>query len=434
MNPSPSSCRRETDQTAVVSGIVHAPGLPPASMENFSFGFVSMEFLQRLGYQGTFEELRIVSYKDRFDLQAMKTMAADIRALLAKSGYEVVRTDVPKPGKHPHADQLSSLLFLLQAFAFISLLGACLIIINLMNFIISRQSGQIAIMKTVGGRTGEIALPYFFYIFLLSMGAIILSFPHFDADEQWIYLLCGEHLNFDIASYRVPNWVPVAQVVVGLVVPLLSAAQPIYKYCSMKIKDGLNEQIAPINPKKEFLKNPWFRNNVGITLPISNLMRKKVRTGLAILALVAGGVLFMTSQNIIASIDNTVQENLSTIKWDFETRLSGANRQQIHRGRGQSGCRPGKCGSMGRRQRLFQDRCGIHLGKLPVENCPERTKMADLAGINAAPNAIVVNQVVAEEELWLHVNQKAVLQVGDVQMTVLVGGIITELPRFPPST
>lgn len=418
------------EKTAKISGIVHAPGLAPASMENFSYGFVTMSFLKQLGYEGTYNELSLVSYENRFDLPAMKAMAADVKTLLSDNGYEVIRTDVPKPGRHPHADQLSSLLFLLQAFAVISLLTASLIIINLMNFIISRQSKQIAIMKAVGGKTRDIILPYYFYILFLSVGAIMLSFPISNALSRLYTKFAASILNFDILSYAVPNWVIIAQVVVGLLIPILSAAQPIFKYCTINIKDGLNEQIAAVKIKKESIKKPLFRTNVNITLPFTNLLRKKARTGLAILALVAGGILFMTAQNIIASLDYTVNSSIDAIQWDFEISLSGqTEKAKIDEAvKSVSGLKSYEL--WGASNGFFKNNASTSANFL-IKVVPADTKIANLVGLSDAPNAIVINQTVQDDAPWIHLKEEVMLQIGMVETKVYVSNMISELPPFP---
>lgn len=419
------------EQTVDISGIVHAPGLAPASMENFSYGFVTMSFLHRLGYQGTFDELLLVSYDNRMEQTKMKLLAADVKSLLTENGYDVTRMDVPEPGKHPHADQLSSLLFLLQAFAAISLLAASLIIINLMNFVISRQARQIAIMKAVGGKTRMIAGPYFAYILILSLGAILLSFPAANAISRVYTGFAAGILNFDIGSYTVPLWVIITQIGVGLLIPIASAAQPIFKYCRIKIKDGLNEQIAPVKTKKEYLKRPLFRRNVSTALPVSNLLRKKMRTALAILALVAGGVLFMTAQNITASLDNTVNTNMNTIKWDFEIRLDGqAEKEKIidaaSHVRGLNGIE-----LWGADSGFFKTDGEYTSANYLIKVVPDDTKMADIAGLDAAPNAIVINQAIADEEPWMKLKNEVTLQVGQKETKVFVSHMISELPPYP---
>ena len=75
--------------------------------------------MSELFLSGTYDEIHIVSYDNRFDREDLKKSAEGIKECLLQNGYIVDKVDVPMPGKHPHGDQLKSLLFLLQTFAVI---------------------------------------------------------------------------------------------------------------------------------------------------------------------------------------------------------------------------------------------------------------------------------------------------------------------------
>lgn len=422
-----------------LSGRVHAPGLAPASMENYSYAFLSLEGLKSLGYKGWYDEIHIVSRDNRFDRVKMQMLSADIEKMFTENGYFVSKVEVPVPGKHPHADQLDSLLFLLQAFALISLLAACLIIINLVSFIMSRQMKQIAIMKTAGASTFDIAVPYLFYVFIISAAALIISFPLSLAIGNGYSNFAADILNFKISSSYVPYWVFLLQAVAGILIPLASAVYPIYKSCTKSVKEGLSERVGSTFSAQNrggYFKKIFSFTNSKIIIPINNLLRKKTRAILAVLALLTGGVLFMTSQNIIASIDKTVDASAKDFRWDYNITLAcnypderlkevlgkidGLEKYEIWKGN-----------SM-----LLMENCSTNSVNCPVRIIPDNSNMVNLPVMDKLDNtdggdAVIVNNGLVKDEKWIRPGMTLKVKINGKTADVLISGIVNEAPALP---
>lgn len=423
------------EKTLRLSGLLHAPGLAPASMENYAYGFVRLDTLKSLGYQGWYDEMRIVSRVDRMDRQAMQKMAMTIRSLLIDMGYTVKRVEVPKPGKHPHAAQLSSFLFLLQAFTVIALLVACIIIINLLNFIMAKQIRQIAVMKTVGASVGDIAFPYFIYVMVICLGSLIPGIPLALMAGKGYSVFAAYILNFKISSFAVPAWVIISQVLTGILVPLVSAFYPIFKSCTQSVKDGLNGKSTGVGDGKRpmYLKT-WFVNgNSRIIMPLNNLIRKKTRTILAVLALTAGGALFMTAQNMVASIDKTVNLSMDAFRWDYNIQLArvypetlierilekmdGFDRFEVWRAD----------------TALLKKGDGLDSAYYQIKVVPEDTQLLNLSetaekAIKSGEGAIVVTNGLLEEEEWLRTGMTIPLEVSGQTAEVVIADVVDEVP------
>lgn len=426
------------EKDMVLSGKVHAPGLAPASMENYSYAFLSLDSLRSLGYKGWFDEIRIVSHENRFDRDSMKILSQDIAKMLENNGYAITKIDVPVPGKHPHADQLSSLLFLLQAFAVISLLAACLIIINLINFIMSRQIKQIAIMKAVGADTVNIAAPFVLYVLIISIAAIILSFPLSISVGNGYSNFAAGILNFNISSYAIPHWVLLLQIIVGILLPLTAAAYPIYKSSSISVKDGLFERVGntvSTQKKRLCLNNLLPSINSRISISINNLLRKKSRTSLAILALLAGGVLYMTSQNIIASIDQTIAATAKNLKWDYDIVLWGnyqeKNLKEV------LGAIDGLDGyEVWNGNTILLTDGSMDSVNCPVRIMPENSKMISSSIARrlddaSGKNVVIVNNGITKEEKWIKPGMTLQASINQRKAQVEVLETVKEVPPMP---
>lgn len=422
-----------------LSGIVHAPGLPPASMEKYSYAFLTLEGMQALGYQGWYDEIHLVSYDNRFDRESLRILAADMKDRLTQNGYQVVRVDVPEPGKHPHGDQLKSLLFLLQAFTIISLLVACIIIINLLNFIMSKQTKQIAIMKSAGADTWDIALPYFLYVLLISIGAIIISIPIAIAVGSGYSNFAAGILNFKITSYEIPFWVYAVQVSSGILIPLIASCYPIYRSCKITIKEGLAEQTGSNKKTKDkisFIRRIINKANTKITISLNNVFRKKGRTLLAILALATGGVLFMTSQNIVASIDKTVDVSMNTFSYDYNVRLYGQYPDEkimkaLDNIEGVDEAEIYEANTASFEKEDGTDSAYYTIKALPRDSSMVNFELIEGANIKTSDNAVIINKALWDEEKWIQPGMKVTMEIGGQSTSVVIAGIVNEVPPLP---
>lgn len=422
-----------------LSGIVHAAGLSPASMEKYSYAFLTFEGLQALGYPGWYDEIHLVAYDNRFDRGELKGLAAEMKESLMLKGYQVDRVDVPEPGKHPHDDQLRSLLFLLQAFTVISLLVACIIIINLLSFIMSTQIKQIAIMKATGADTWDIALPYLLYVLLISIGAIMISIPITISVGSGYADFAAGILNFKITSYKIPLWVYAVQASTGILIPMIASFLPIYRSCKITVKEGLAEQTVSNKKSKDkisLIRRRMNQANTQITIPLNNVFRKKGRTLLAILALATGGVLFMTSQNIVASIGKTVDASMDTFGYDYDVRLYGQYpEEKIMKTLGKiEGI--DKAEIYKANMAVFKKDNGTDSANYTIKALPKNSTMVNFeliegVSLSTSDHAVIINKALLDEEKWIEPGMTVTMDIQGKSTLVKVVGIVNEVPPLP---
>lgn len=426
------------EKEMILSGTVHAPGLAPASMEKYSYAFLTLDAAKNLGYTGWFDEMHIVSYDNRYDRDDLRALAARMKTVLLENGYYVARVDVPEPGKHPHGDQLKSLLFMLQSFTVISLLVACVIIINLLNFIMSTQTKQIAIMKSAGAVTWDIAPPYFLYVLLISVVAILLGIPVAGIFGNAYSDLAAGVLNFNISSYAIPHWVYWVQIAVGILIPLAASFYPIYKSCNITVKEGLFETVGKVGKQtKSGAFRKWMRNTDSrILIPLNNVFRKKGRTILAVTALATGGILFMTSQNISASIDRTAGLSMKTFRYNYDVRLYGIYPPESVRStlagiEGVSDLMIYNAATVS-----FTKPDGTASGSYTVKTLPEDNSMIhfdylERTDIRSVENGIIINNGMRDQETWIEPGMTLSMEIGGKLTNVTVVGIVSEIPPMP---
>lgn len=108
-----------------LTGTVHAPGLAPAWMEGSAYGFITPDTLKLLGGTSEDPELKINVAGDAYNQQHIRDTVYELKGYLEKEGVKVTRIDIPpRPGKHPHYNQMATLLFLMEIFGLLAYIKA----------------------------------------------------------------------------------------------------------------------------------------------------------------------------------------------------------------------------------------------------------------------------------------------------------------------
>jgi len=163
---------------------------------------------------------------------------------------------------------------------------------------------------------------------LLGIAALAIAFPLGILGGRVLCRAFAVLLNFDITSFAVPLWVYLWVVTVGLVVPLLAAAYPVWKGSAVSVREALADFGVSRNA---FGSSVFDRMLAGISgrsrpllLAIRNSFRRRTRLVLTLMTLAAGGVFFMSGVNVRASMIKTIDHWLESEKYDLKIFLAGA--------------------------------------------------------------------------------------------------------------
>jgi putative ABC transport system permease protein len=307
-----------TDRVLHVAGSVHDVGQAQARMENLVYGYTNLETLSLLGEEPYLDQLTVTIAGDETRRRAV---AEQVRAFLEASGHPVRRMDVPKPGKHPHADLMGTLMLSISSFGVFILLLSGILVVNLLTAIMAAQVRQIGVMKAIGGTRGQIARIYFAQAFLLGVAAVIVAIPL----GMWgARLLCTQQarfLNFDITSFAVPGWVYALDLMVGIVVPLLAAAIPVWRGTSVSVREALADYGVSSSRFGSGAIDQLLANVRGLARPtlfaIRNSFRRRGRLVLTVMTLAAGGIFFLSALNVRSSLINTLDTLFAQRKYDL---------------------------------------------------------------------------------------------------------------------
>lgn len=314
------------EQPLVISGSVHDVGQAQARMENIVYGYINLATLVQLGEEPRLNQLNILVAQNRFDEDHIKRVVGDVEALIKSQGHEVLRVDIPRPGKHPHSDLTGILLLAMSSFGLFVLVLSGILVINLLTAMMASQVRQIGVMKAIGGTHGQIARIYFGQALFLGIAAVIVSVPLGTLGSRALCRYMAYFLNFDINSFAVPIWVYLLVALVGIAAPLIAAAYPVWRGTATPVRVALSDfGLSQANFGASAFDRALTR--IGgrfslIALAIRNSFRRRARLVLTLLTLTAGGLFFLSALNVRASMVNTLDRMFGARKFDLTVSFS----------------------------------------------------------------------------------------------------------------
>jgi putative ABC transport system permease protein len=311
-----------------ITGIVHDAAQAPGWQDRVVYGYVTLNTLAWLGETPNFNELRILVSQNALDVPHITEVAYQVKDFVEQQGRVVSTVSVPKPGEHPHTDQMNSLLFFFEAFGILALILSGILVANIITALLAQQIRQIGVMKALGARTCQIAGLYFGTVLIFGIAALFIGIPLGQmAGRQYAAFTAG-FLNFDITSNYVPPWVYAVQIVIGLSVPLIAAAFPVFNGSRITVQQAITDYGIG---SKQFGTASFETMIVRIRglgrpllLSLRNTFRRRARLMLTLSILAVGGATFMSALNVGASWYNTIDTSFQYRHYDMEVRFTQA--------------------------------------------------------------------------------------------------------------
>lgn len=303
-----------------ITGTLYDPGEAPAWMENIVYGYITPETLKILG-PAVLNELLFIVQDDKQDYDHIKLVTSKVKNELTGAGYQVTRTFMPPPGKHPHATQMASLLFLLQVFGLLVLFLGSILVINLISAMIAGQIRQIGIMKAIGARNSQIMTSYIIMVFFMGLMAAVIGIPLAVIAGRAYAANAARTLNFEIFNDSIPLIYFILTGMVGIGLPVLSSLPPIIGGTRITVREAFDgNRINKSNIGRGVMQkivNAISRLSRPLGLAAGNTVRKKARLILTLFTLTLGGAVFISSFNIGAGITATINEFRKTTLYDI---------------------------------------------------------------------------------------------------------------------
>ncbi|MEQ1831594.1 MAG: ABC transporter permease [Candidatus Eisenbacteria bacterium] len=304
-----------------VAGTVHAPGMAPAWMEHMVPMFVGTDSPLYRADDGS--QLRFVGTHP-LEEGAIRETADSVRARLTAAAVRVDRVDVPTPGRHPHADQMESFLFLLLAFGLLSVALSTVLLVSMVHALMAEQVQQIGILKTLGATNVQVAGIYLAQVGMLAAAAIALGLPLGTFAGRAYAGFSAGILNTDVSAAPVPWWAVAIEVVLGLALPLAAARAPVRRAAGITVREALADAAPPLarlHALDHVLGMVTARSRP-LALTLRATLARRSRLVLTVLLLATGGAVFMAALNVADDWRRSVNDDFARRRYDLMVSFS----------------------------------------------------------------------------------------------------------------
>lgn len=298
-----------------LSGLVRDPQqLPPPFTYQPAF-YITRDTLKLLGLPSEYAQLRFTV--PTYSKQQVELAASAIEAKLDKLEVTVGLVRITDPQRHALQDIIDGLALILTVMAFLSLGLGTTLVINTVNAVIAQQIPQIGLMKTVGGLTWQIATLYLAGVVVYCLLSLLLAVPlgalGGDLLARWILTL----FNAPAAPFEILRLSLFAQILAGLLIPILAALWPILRGASISVCEALNSYGVDTSRYGASLLDRALGRVRGLpsmlVLMLRNTFRRVGRAALIEITLTAAGAIFM----MVSSTHNSFRVTFEKIFESF---------------------------------------------------------------------------------------------------------------------
>lgn len=307
-------------ETINLSGIIRHPFVKPPAFGGQLHFFIAPELAPAFGIPAHSFRQVLVQIQPPYSADKARDIAGKLRAELAKSSIAVNATLLQNPDEHWGQAIFSGIHLVLTVMAWASLALSSVLILNTVAALITQQTDQIGIMKSIGASRWTIASIYLSEVLILSLIALVIAVPLSWAgaffSSRWLLGL----FNIELADFAYSPRALVFMIEGGLTAPLLAALWPIWKGAAMSVRQA----ISSYGLGADFASggfDRWLERRATSLLPtiyavaLGNLLRRKARLFWTQSVLIIAGVLFIIIMSLISSVKLTLDNELARSRY-----------------------------------------------------------------------------------------------------------------------
>jgi putative ABC transport system permease protein len=299
----------ERERPVPVEGIACAPVVLPPDWGGDALFFATPETAAWLSGGGRdFDQLNL--RLNAYSKEAAVEAAGRIEDRLERMGLAVGGHEISDPDRHWVQDIVDATMIVLAVIGVLSLGVSAFLIINTMNAILVQQVWQIGVMKAVGATLSRVMQLYLTTALIYGGLALLLAVPLgvVGAYAMAVWLL-SIFSSVEIDSFQFEPVAVGIQIVVGLVVPLLTALVPVIGGVHITVREAIGSHGVGADFGQGLLDRLIGRVRRlprPMALSLRNAFRRKARILLTLAALTFSGLMFTMVLSTARSLDATI--------------------------------------------------------------------------------------------------------------------------------
>ncbi|MBI5034019.1 MAG: ABC transporter permease [Chloroflexi bacterium] len=253
------------------------------------------------------------------------------RDRLERSNYTVSRVTLRDPSKHPAQDVLTVLFLVMGILGVLALVLSSFLVTDTISALIAQQIKQIGVMKAIGADTWLVARAYGSAVLVYGFLGTLLATPIAERAGYQLAKFLAQQINVDLLPYRPSHLAQIVMVAVGLLVPVIAAAKPLWEGARITVRQAIadyglgggsgNNALSQWLGKIRNLPRTW-------ALALRNAVRVPDRLALTLITLSLGGAIFIAVLSVDASFANTI-DNLIEGQYGMDALIAFKRQQRV---------------------------------------------------------------------------------------------------------
>ena len=309
-------------ETQAINTVHPEASVAPAGQEQTVYGYVTPRTLAVLGETVSLTLLKVVVTRDRGDVAAIERTARDLAGWLATQGNTVEQIRIPPPRQHPHQAQMNAILATLTGFSGLALVLGAVLCATVISALLAQQVRQIGIMKAIGARTSQVALPLLVLVALLGLLGTAIGLPLglFAADV--FVRAIAQLLNLRLEDATPPGALLGLLMLPGILLPLFVTLWPVAAAARRSVRTALDDHggDSELSAVARFAARMSL-GDIASTLALRNSLRRRTRLSLTLALLGSAGAMLATSLALRSAWTDTVAGAGQQRRWDIEIGL-----------------------------------------------------------------------------------------------------------------
>ncbi len=422
--------------TLSIAGLVSDQTIMPSNIDiTTAYGYIARETLTTLKQPRDYNRLYVRLTGSAAAWPDVEPVVTRIARTIEHTGLAVSSVSIPRPGKPPLWDSMTGILFILGTMGVLTLVLSGLLIVNVMSAVVTRQIPQIGVIKSLGGRRGQIVWLYLQMVLIFGTLGLLLALPIALGGAYGLATGIGETLNTSIVSFGLPTQTLITLVIVALLVPALASLVPITTGARMTIRDAISGRPAGTVKARQQDGRPTIVRRLLTVLPmllllsVRNTFRQAGRVALTLVALSLAGAMFIGVLGVRQSLQATALAMQAESDYDVEINFAQPypSGDLLRAARHTPGVLEAEAWGVGSARRVFSP--NWLSGSMLLIGLPSGTRMSlpsVIAGRRLQPGdvgALFVNADALDLLQGADVGQSVALRVGDEDKVWRIVGV-----------
>ncbi len=302
-----------------VAGAVHDVQANPYKVNGATSGFVTYATMAKLGGSDLNNFVNLVTAGSHTDAAYVRQMAERVAEVVAAHGITVHNVNVNKPGQPPAQSTLDTVMALMGVLSVLVVFLSTFLVTNTVSALMGQQIRQVGVMKALGATLIQLIGIYLGLVLAYGLLALLIAIPVGALASYGITRWLIGMVNANPSPFAVPMEAILAQIFIGLVVPVLGALVPIIGGARRTIRQAMTSYGLEANGKPGLLDRllealPWLPRP--LILSLRNTFRRKARLALTLATLILGGAIFIAMLGVREAMYAEIEQTSSYFQSD----------------------------------------------------------------------------------------------------------------------